>query len=155
MDCEVFSDVMAFDTTYKKNKCNKPLVIFSRVNHHNLIVVFACALLVDKIIETYRWVLQMLLEGMSNKKPDTVVTDGDKAMRKAIKEVLSGASHRLCAWHLQRNTKTNLKHAGFLKDLKKCLYANISCEQWEAEWEKLAAKYDAHGDKWVVKMYKR
>ena len=31
---QYFGDVVAFDATYKKNKYNKPLIIFSRTNHH-------------------------------------------------------------------------------------------------------------------------
>ena len=33
-DYEFFSDVLAFDTTYKINKYEIPLVIFSGLNHH-------------------------------------------------------------------------------------------------------------------------
>ena len=109
LDYEVFGDVLAFDTTYRRNKYNKPLVIFSGVNHHNLIVVFACALLVDETVDTYKWVLETLLEAMSKKKPHAVVTDGDKAIRKAIRELFPGTTHRLCRWHLQRNANTNIK----------------------------------------------
>ncbi|RYR29657.1 hypothetical protein Ahy_B01g054109 isoform E [Arachis hypogaea] len=35
LDYQCFGDVIAFDATYKKNKYSCPLVIFSRVNHHN------------------------------------------------------------------------------------------------------------------------
>ena len=64
LDYEVFGDVLAFDTMYRKNKYNKPLVIFSGVNHHNLTIVFVCALLVDETIDSYRWVPETLVEAM-------------------------------------------------------------------------------------------
>jgi hypothetical protein len=38
-----FGDVVAFDTTYKKNKYNYPLVIFSGCNHHSQTVIFGAA----------------------------------------------------------------------------------------------------------------
>ena len=53
LDYKVFGDVLAFDMTYRKNKYNKPLVIFLGINHHNLTMVFACALLVDEANDTY------------------------------------------------------------------------------------------------------
>jgi transposase-like protein len=37
------------------------------------------------------------------KHSKTVITDGDKSMRKAIQVVFSSTRHRLYAWHLHRN----------------------------------------------------
>ncbi|XP_045799092.1 protein FAR1-RELATED SEQUENCE 5-like [Trifolium pratense] len=82
-----FGDVVAFDTTYKKNKYNLPLVIFSGCNHHSQTIIFGAALVSDETTETYKWVLNCFLECMENKHPKAVVTDGDGAMREAIKEV--------------------------------------------------------------------
>ena len=53
LDYKCFGDVMAFDATYKKNKYNRPFVMFSGVNHHQNTVIFACALIVDETEETY------------------------------------------------------------------------------------------------------
>ena len=68
--------IMAFDTTYKKNKYNKPLVIFCRYNHHGEITIFGCALIVNEKVETYKWVLEAFSEAMFEKHPKWVVTDG-------------------------------------------------------------------------------
>ena len=48
-----FGDVIAFDTTYKKNKYNLPLVIFSGCNNHSQTIIFGAALVLDETIETY------------------------------------------------------------------------------------------------------
>ena len=71
------------------------------VNHHHPTVVFGSALLIDESVGTCEWVLETFLIAMMNKKPISVVTDGNKTMRKVIKKVLSDACHRLCSWHLQ------------------------------------------------------
>jgi zinc finger SWIM domain-containing protein 3 len=92
-----FGDVVAFDTTYKKNKYNYPLVIFSGCNHHGQTVIFATALVADETIDTYKWVLSCFLHCMENKHPKAVLTDGDGAMREAIKQVFPHSTHRLCA----------------------------------------------------------
>ncbi|KAK7290067.1 hypothetical protein RIF29_04223 [Crotalaria pallida] len=102
-DFQCFGDVVAFDSTYKKNKYNLPLVIFSGKNHHVQTVLFGCALVCDETTATYKWLLKTFLVAMCNKHPTSVVTDGDNAMREAIKEVFPNATHRLCAWHLQKN----------------------------------------------------
>ena len=101
MDYACFGDVLAFDTTYRTNAYKKPLVVLVGVNHHHQTVVFGCALLIDESVGTYEWVLETFLEAMMNKRPISVITDGDKAMRKAIKKVLPDTCHRLCSWHLQ------------------------------------------------------
>nr|KYP55022.1 Protein FAR1-RELATED SEQUENCE 5 [Cajanus cajan] len=60
-DFQCFGDVLAFHSTYKKNKYNKPLVIFSSKNHHAQTVIFGCVIVSNEIIEAYRWVLESFL----------------------------------------------------------------------------------------------
>ena len=87
MDCQYFIDIIPFGSTQRKNVYNKPLVIFSGLNHHGKFVIFGARLLIDETEETYKWVLRSLTSAMANKHPIAVVTDGDKAMQKAIKEL--------------------------------------------------------------------
>ncbi|OMO57635.1 Zinc finger, PMZ-type [Corchorus olitorius] len=44
---------------------------------------------------------------MSGKRPKSVCTDGCHAMRAALRTVLPGVPHRLCAWHVAQNTNEN------------------------------------------------
>ncbi|KAK2641362.1 hypothetical protein Ddye_023125 [Dipteronia dyeriana] len=46
-------DVMSFDTTYRTNSYNRPLVIFVGVNNNTKTTVFGFGLLVDEIVNTY------------------------------------------------------------------------------------------------------
>ncbi|XP_016206230.1 protein FAR1-RELATED SEQUENCE 5-like [Arachis ipaensis] len=77
VDCECFGDVLAFDTTYKKNVYNKPLVIFSGTNHHGQTTIFGCALLSDERSKTFKWALKKFLEIMSDKLFGGVMTNRD------------------------------------------------------------------------------
>ena len=47
-DYMAFNDVLAFDTTYRINQYNKPLIILVRVNHHFQTCIFGLALLMDE-----------------------------------------------------------------------------------------------------------
>ncbi|XP_045791791.1 protein FAR1-RELATED SEQUENCE 5-like [Trifolium pratense] len=67
------------------NKYDRPLVVFCGYNHHKETTVFACALIVNEKTETYKWLLETFLDAMYQKHPLRVVTDGDNAMREAIK----------------------------------------------------------------------
>ncbi|OMP06267.1 Zinc finger, PMZ-type [Corchorus olitorius] len=108
IDYDVFGDVIAFDTTYKKNSYDLPFFSLVGVNNHNQTIVFAFALFNNETIETYIWILETFLEAMSGKRPKSVCTDGCQSMRAAIRTVLPGVPHRLCAWHVARNANRRI-----------------------------------------------
>ncbi|XP_025664628.1 protein FAR1-RELATED SEQUENCE 5-like [Arachis hypogaea] len=56
-DYDCFGDVLAFDSTYRKNLYNRPLVIFSGTNHHRKTIIFGFGLLEDEKIP-YKWLLR-------------------------------------------------------------------------------------------------
>ncbi|KAH9649585.1 protein FAR1-RELATED SEQUENCE [Citrus sinensis] len=95
-DYQCFGDVLAFDATYKTNAYHKPLVTLVEINYYFRTTVFGFALLAEETIDSYAWLLQTFLSTMGNRKPVSVITDGDKAMWKAIKTVFTGCIHRLC-----------------------------------------------------------
>ncbi|XP_015940844.1 protein FAR1-RELATED SEQUENCE 5-like [Arachis duranensis] len=51
-------------------------------------IIFGSGLLSDKTTETYKWLLETFVEAMGGKSPKAVITDGDLAMRDAIKNGL-------------------------------------------------------------------
>ncbi|RVW37768.1 Protein FAR1-related sequence 5 [Vitis vinifera] len=153
MDYACFGDVLAFDTTYRTNAYKKPLVVLVGVNHHHQTVVFGCALLIDESVGTYEWVLETFLDAMMNKKPISVVTDGDKAMRKAIKKVLPDTCHRLCSWHLQRNAFTNVHIKDFSSIFARCMFMRGNEEEFEKVWHEMVANLGLNENRWVTEIY--
>ncbi|KAI8572537.1 hypothetical protein RHMOL_Rhmol01G0207200 [Rhododendron molle] len=107
-DYMCFGDVLIFDSTYRTNAYRKPLVILAGVNSHFQTAIFGCALLTVETVEAYTWVLERFLDSMDHKKLVSVMTDGDKAMRRAIKTVFPDVNHRLCIWHLKKNAVSNV-----------------------------------------------
>lgn len=59
-----FGDVLVFETIYRTNLYRKPLVVMAVVNNHYMTCIFAYALLLDKSVETYNWLLETFLEAM-------------------------------------------------------------------------------------------
>jgi hypothetical protein len=96
LNYEVFGDVLAFDATYNKIKYILPVVFFSGVNHHNQTIVFAAAIVTNETEQTYVWLLEQFMEAMKGKAPTSVITDGDLAMRNAIRRIFPHTHHRLC-----------------------------------------------------------
>ncbi|TXG48163.1 hypothetical protein EZV62_027457 [Acer yangbiense] len=110
-----FSDIISFDSTYKTNAYKRLLVIFVGVNNHTKTMIFDFELLVDETVDTYTWILQTFLEAMHSKCPISVITNGDKAMGKAIKLVMPTVVCHLCSWQLERNMHMKLGDSSAIK----------------------------------------
>ncbi|MED6225071.1 hypothetical protein PIB30_117193 [Stylosanthes scabra] len=153
IDYQFFGDVLAFDSTYKKNKYRRPLVIFSGSNNHKQTSIFGFGLLMDETVASYKWLLENFVEAMCNRKPSVVVTDGDDAMKAAIKAVIPEATHRLCAWHMEKNVTTNVKWDGLRSLFRKWLYADMGIEEFEQEWHSAMEEYQTGDQFWFRDMY--
>ncbi|XP_072076720.1 protein FAR1-RELATED SEQUENCE 5-like [Arachis hypogaea] len=145
VDYQYFGDVVTFDSTYKKNKYQHPLVIFSRSNNHKQTTIFGFGLVLDETIDSYTW----MLEVMCNKYPSVVVTDGDDAMIAAVKKMFPEATHRLCAWHLQKNVTSNGGEQMFREIFCKWLYADMEVDDFELEWEEASEEFGLHEKYWA------
>ncbi|CAJ2664161.1 protein FAR1-RELATED SEQUENCE 5-like [Trifolium pratense] len=155
MDYNIFGDVLAFDATYKKNRYLCPLVIFSGVNHHNQTTVFATAIVANETEETYVWLLECLLEVMNGKMPKSVITDGDLAMKNAIRRVFPNAHHRLCAWHLIRNATSNVKSNRFTHLFRKLMLCDYELVDFERKWNDMVTECGVEDNNWVLDMYEK
>ncbi|MCI23593.1 protein FAR1-RELATED SEQUENCE 5-like, partial [Trifolium medium] len=82
-----------------------------------------------------------------------MVTDGDLAMREAIRVVFQNSLHCLCSWHFHQNARENVKHSKFLEDFNSLIYANYTADKFEIEWKRVVDDYDLSNHKWVKKAY--
>ena len=103
------------------------MVAFVGINHHKRTTIFGFAILIDETVESYVWLLQTFLSAMKQKKSISVITDGDKAMPKAIKIVMSKCVHRL--WHLERNAQVNVKKNEFTSKFWQLMLNPMSMEK--------------------------
>ncbi|KAH1257659.1 Protein FAR1-RELATED SEQUENCE 5 [Glycine max] len=151
----VFGDVLAFDATYKKNKYLCPFVVFSGMNHHNQTIVFAPAIVTDETEETYVWLLEQLLVAIKGKDPCSIIADGDLAMRNAIRRVMPGVFHRLCAWHLLRNALSHVRDKQVLKWLKNLMLGDFEVVKFEEKWNKMVATFELEDNTWIAELYEK
>ncbi|XP_020235258.1 protein FAR1-RELATED SEQUENCE 5 [Cajanus cajan] len=158
IDYGYFGDVLSLDSTYCTNSSHRPLAVFSGFNHHRRAVIFGAALLYDETTESYKWLFKTFLEAHKQKRPQTIFTDQDQAMAKALVEVIPETYHGLCTWHLMQN---GIKHLGnlmkgeshFLSDFKKCMYGYDDEEQFEEGWRNLLEKFDVKENTWLQRVY--
>ena len=92
MDYQSFGDVVIFDSTYRMNRYKMPFVPFVGMNHHRSTTVFGCGIVSDERVDSYVWMLGAFMKAMCQQKPQSIITDGDYSMLKAIRHVLSGVN---------------------------------------------------------------
>ena len=150
-----YGDVTVFDSTYRMNRYGMPFIPFVGLNNHRCTTVFGCALVSDETEDTYVWLLQTFLRAHCQKRPRSVITDGDAAMIKAIRKVLSEVWHRLCSWHIEKNMQKHLHHKS-LKEFRSLLYYATSKKVFEERWAAFTAKWQSEKTKtWLRRMYKK
>ena len=97
---ESFGDVRTFDTTYLTNKYKMSFAPFVGVNHQGQSILFGCGLLSNENTDTFVWLFETWLKCMSDRAPNAIITNQDKAMQAAIGKVFPRAKHRFCLWHI-------------------------------------------------------
>ncbi|XP_027351036.1 protein FAR1-RELATED SEQUENCE 5-like [Abrus precatorius] len=158
IDYGFFGEVVSLDTTYCTNRANRPLALFSGFNHYRGVVIFGAALLYDETAESFQWLFETFLEAHNNKKSQTLFTDQDQAMAKALVQVMPETRHALCTWHLMQN---GIKHLGnlmkggshFLRDLKRCIYDFDTSTEFEEAWIRLITEYNVQEHTWITSLY--
>ncbi|ESR37384.1 hypothetical protein CICLE_v10030168mg [Citrus x clementina] len=105
-----FGDVR-FHTAYKTNNASRSFAVFVGLNHHKETVLFWATLMYDETIDLFIWLFEMFLQVLLGKAPNTITTDQDATMAKAISQVMPNTYHKLCIWHTMQNA---LKHVRFL-----------------------------------------
>ncbi|KAE8692974.1 hypothetical protein F3Y22_tig00110819pilonHSYRG00096 [Hibiscus syriacus] len=149
-DYTCFGDVITFDTTYKDNLYGRPIMPIVGVNHHYNTIVFATAIIADETSQSFEWVLQNFLEAMMNKSPISVVTDGDRAMQRAIKSVIPYAKHILCSWHLSRNAQANIGDPKFTAAFSKCMASWWTTNEFDIQWRSVVSEFNVQKHPWVI-----
>ncbi|XP_076959321.1 protein FAR1-RELATED SEQUENCE 5-like [Bidens hawaiensis] len=96
-----FGDIISFDATFKTNKYKMVFVPFTAIDNHCHSVTVGVGLLASETIESYTWLLQMLLKSFGH-APKVVVTDQDPAMKQVIAALFPNTRHKLCIWLIMK-----------------------------------------------------
>ncbi|XP_062196309.1 protein FAR1-RELATED SEQUENCE 9-like [Phragmites australis] len=153
-----FGDAVRFETTYRKNKENIPIVIFSGVNHHAQFVVFGCALLVDESEASFAWLFEKWLEAMRVGPPVSLLTELNRGMAAAIAKVLPDTHHIFCEKHILDTIKEELHDMfpelePFITDLRKCIDGCRIEESFESGWNSVIIKHGFRNNELLQSLY--
>ncbi|KAG2608046.1 hypothetical protein PVAP13_4NG289338 [Panicum virgatum] len=134
LDYAAFGDVVVFDSIYKTNRYNLPLVPFVGVNHHKRTILFGCGIISRENKNSYKWLLRTFFEANIQKHPISVITDGDLAMQRAIRIVWLNSSHRLCGWHIEQNLVRNVHNDKLKEAFRVFMYDCCSIQEIDRKW---------------------
>ncbi|KAL7205372.1 hypothetical protein ACSBR2_018337 [Camellia fascicularis] len=152
-----FGDVVTFDTTYLVNKYDMPFAPFVGVNHHGQSTLLGCGLISHEDTETFTWLFQSWLACMSGCPPTAIITDQDKAMKKATEIVFPNARHRWCLWHIMKKLPKKLRgykeYEAIKFGIQNAVYDSLTTEEFEENWGKFIEEYQLHSNDWLLRLY--
>ncbi|KAK9749664.1 hypothetical protein RND81_02G141900 [Saponaria officinalis] len=108
-DYEAFFELLENDGTYRTNKYDLICAPFVEVNNHTRICMFGIGFMLNERTESFEWLYATFLKSMSGIQPKTVMTDQCQAMTTAITKCFPQSKHRLCVWHLFKNSAAHLR----------------------------------------------
>ncbi|KAK0605971.1 hypothetical protein LWI29_032701 [Acer saccharum] len=91
---------------------------------------------------------------MHGKMLKSVVTNGDKAMHKAIKTVMPESVRRLCCWHVEQNVQTNVQDDNFTRAFCNCMLNFMTEDEFDLQWFSMVEKFGLNNSEWVSAMLK-
>ncbi|XP_062103335.1 protein FAR-RED IMPAIRED RESPONSE 1-like [Humulus lupulus] len=94
---------------------------------------------------------------MSGCAPNAIITDQDKAMKKAIEIVFPQSRHRWCLWHIMKKMPEKLSgyqsYKPIKKALKKCVYNSLTKEEFEKTWGLFISDFNLQDNGWLNSLY--
>ncbi|PIA13581.1 hypothetical protein COEREDRAFT_11287 [Coemansia reversa NRRL 1564] len=99
------ADVLAMDATYGILSCSMPVVqVVAKTATENLLLLVQ-AVVFNEQVETYRTLVQHILELVGITQVKTLFTDADSALIKAISEI-PDVKHHLCTFHKRMDIRS-------------------------------------------------
>ena len=132
--------------------------MFVGVNHHKQTIIFGATLLYDETSETFMWLFDSFQKEMFGKKSQTILTDQDAAMAKALASQWSETYHHLCVWHMYQNVAKNLKeefgrYSTFATNFSSCVYGHDYEDDFLDAWDNMLDKYDLKNTNWLQRQF--
>ncbi|KAL6626809.1 hypothetical protein ACP70R_030535 [Stipagrostis hirtigluma subsp. patula] len=153
-----FGDAITFDTTYCTNLYKMPFGIFVGVNNHFQSTLFAGVMMRRETTKSFKWVFKEFITLMGGQHPKTILTDQDKAMTRAIKEVMPNTKHLWCKWHVLRYAPEDLgpvyrRNGSFRREFHYILNEMLTKDEFEGAWDDIVKRYKLEDHPFMKKTY--
>ncbi|XP_074306335.1 protein FAR1-RELATED SEQUENCE 5-like [Silene latifolia] len=156
-DYEAFYELLGNDGTYCTNKYDMVCAPFVGINNHTRICLFGIGFMLNECTESFQWLYNTFLASMGGIQPRTIMTDQSRAMKNAIATCFPKSKHRLCVWHLFKNSSAHLVHLkdklGFNKLFNRIMKRCHTEEELEHCWKRLTVEYNCAQHPWLTSLY--
>ena len=100
---------VAVDGTWTKNRHGMVLLLAATMDADSNLIILAWAIVRNETQVTWEWFLRMLLYAIPDigESHTTIISDRQKGLLAAVKEVLPDTTEGYCCWHLAENIKTH------------------------------------------------
>lgn len=158
MDFFHFGDVVCFDSGYALQGYDRPLALFTGVNHHKQTVIFGAAIIYDESKEAFQWLLDTFKMAMNGTHPKTLLTDRSVALSEAVAATLPATAHRYCVWQIYQNALQQLSQAFHGSktlecNFKRCLFDCEDEDEFVTAWKEMLEKYDLEDNQWLADLF--
>ncbi|BBN70020.1 hypothetical protein Prudu_1353S000100 [Prunus dulcis] len=124
-----YGDVVVFDTTFNTNRYD---------------LTFAQS-----------WEL-ITMKAMPGGEPETIITNQDAAMTRAISISLPTTFHRLCIWHITSKFSIKLPHSAYKeywREFQKAIWDTENKDEFDAKWNIVVTKAGLTDHPWLSSMF--
>lgn len=111
-------DLWIMDCTYRTNKFRLPLLHMLGCTGVETFFSIGFCFLRTETYEDYRWAISTLLEIAHVPNPNVFISDHEKALVNAAKDLLGDVPQLLCVWHINMNVLTKVNRIWRVADGK-------------------------------------
>ncbi|KAK9756230.1 hypothetical protein RND81_01G082800 [Saponaria officinalis] len=156
-DYEAVFELLGNDGTYRTNKYDLICAPFFGVNNHTRICMFGIGFMLNERTDSFEWLYATFLKSMGGIQPKTVMTDQCQTMAIAIAKCFPQSKHRLCVWHLFKNSTAHLgelkESLGFNKLVSRILKRCHTEEELNHCWNRMVSEYNCGNHQWLCRLY--
>ncbi|OEL17418.1 Protein FAR1-RELATED SEQUENCE 11 [Dichanthelium oligosanthes] len=155
---EMFGDAVVFDTTHRLSALDMVLGIWVGLNNYGMPCFFGCVLVREENQESFAWALQVFLNFMNRKAPQTILTDQIVCIKEAIEKELPSTKHALCIWLIAARFPS-----WFNANLRACyndwknefdrLYYMDNTMAFDLGWNDMVSCYGLNGNRHIASLF--
>ncbi|XP_028091033.1 protein FAR1-RELATED SEQUENCE 5-like [Camellia sinensis] len=143
--------------TYLVNKYDIPFAPFVGVNHHGQSILLGCGLISSEDTESFTWLFQSWLTCMFESPMSAIITDQDRATKKAIAKVFPNARHRWCLWHIMKKVPEKLRkykeYEPIKFEMENVVYDSLTKDEFEKRWDRFIEMFELQSNEWLLGLY--
>ncbi|KQJ82841.1 protein FAR1-RELATED SEQUENCE 11 isoform X1 [Brachypodium distachyon] len=155
---EIFGDAVIFDTNHRLTALDMALGIWIGLNNYGMPCFFGCALLREESVHSFAWALQVFLNFMNRKAPQTIMTDQNVYLKEAVEKELPNTKHALSIWLIAARFPSwfNSVLGKRYNDWKNEFYRLYNMENtidFDLGWSDMVNCYGLHGDRHIATLF--